>query len=191
MSLGLCQSAQPYVELNLNGIKASLLTVAASVKMDRRAAKMNFSLEETIVDGIVHYRISGYVNEAAKFPPMKQSPIIRIDLGGTKGLNSLGTRNWCDWIAQSGSAGALVVEKCPVIFVKSFNNVVGACPKNMRVDSFYVPFIAPSDGARTDVLFLREQVSPDGRPLVSGVKNAQGEVLEIDVLDDYFRFLKK
>ena len=152
---------------------------------------MQFSVEEIINDNIIRYRVRGYVNEAAIFPPLRQAPVIRIDLGEVIGLNSIGTRNWCDWIARVKAPESILVERCPVIFIKSFNNVVGALPANMHVVSFYVPFVAPSDGARTDVLVTKEQVSASGKLLLTDVKDAKGELLEADVLDDYYRFAKR
>lgn len=152
---------------------------------------MAFEYEEIIHEHSIHYKLRGYLNETAELPEIKKSPVIRINLAETTGLNSIGTRNWCNWVSQVKAPDSILVEYCTPVFIKSFNNVVGALNSNMQVVSFYVPFISPTDGERTDILVLSDQATVNGELAISEVKNQNGELLEMDVLPEYFRFLKK
>lgn len=151
---------------------------------------MGFSVKELQMDTSIHYNLIGYVNEESELPPIKSAPVIRINLIGVTGLNSVGTRKWCNWVELVSPPNSILVENCPPLFVKSFNQVIGAVTPNMQIVSFYVPFVSVVDGERTDLLLTREDITPTGDLVKTDYKNEKGEDLELDVLPDYFKFLR-
>ena len=150
---------------------------------------MNFESEELKWNPGTKIVFKGYINESATLPLIKGEGPYILDLDEVTGLNSLGTRTWCQWITMLSNRGEVKIIKTPAIFIKCFNNVSGSLPANCKVQSFYVPFISPSDNERKDVLVTREQVTPDGQLLMPPPKSATGEELEMDVMDSYFQFL--
>jgi len=137
--------------------------------------------------------VSGYINEFSKFPKLQPANTVTIDLGGVKGLNSIGTRAWCSWVKEIHHPAKIVLAKCPVIFVKSFNQVKGSYPDNAKITSFAVPYYSDANDERKDVFFvLNEHFGfPDGLRIPK-ITDSQGAEMEMDVVEDiYFNFLNR
>lgn len=139
-----------------------------------------------------HIEISGFVNETAKFPAVNVTPILRISLREVKGLNSVGTRAWCDFLATLKSASEVWLDQCPVLFVKAFNQVKGAILPNCIVQSLVVPYYSDASGEGTDVLYVLDQDFRKGGSFnIKSVMDSKGQPMEPDVvLNTYFGFLK-
>lgn len=139
----------------------------------------------------VSYSMSGYLAESAKLPILEVAPIIKINLGKVTGLNSYGVRWWCHWVKPAPSTTSIILEECPMVFVKSFNTVAGFLTANMDVVSFYVPFYSPVDETRQDVLY-KKGVHFNGaelkHPTILGLNSTP---LEIDTAANYFKFLER
>lgn len=137
--------------------------------------------------------VSGYVNEYSKFPNITPTDKIIIDLEKVKGLNSVGTRSWCTWLKMMGPPAMVVLENCPVIFVKSFNQVKGSYPDNVKANSLIVPYYSDQTDERKDIVIKANEHfgTPNGLQLPT-VHDSKGSEMEIDIIPDiYFAFLNR
>lgn len=150
-----------------------------------------FSIEEKQQPGVNFVKISGPVNEFAEFKKVTLSPVVRIDLGASTGLNSVGTRNWCLWIRSFTPPSVVLLENCPMIFVKAFNQVSGALPSNAHVTSFIVPYVSDPTGERNNFLFVKDQhFKESGELNPPTLTDSKGLPMEMDVIpQSYFSFL--
>jgi hypothetical protein len=151
-----------------------------------------FAIESRVSEGMITYHVSGYVNEEALFPQTAFAPTVRIVLKDVTGLNSVGTRLWCEWIKTIKPPTLIRIDDCPSIFIKCFNQVLGSCPQNMTVFSFFVPFYSTEQRKRFSCLYVRDShYDFNGNILAPEQIQVEGVTYEIDVQPEYFRFLKK
>ncbi len=138
--------------------------------------------------------LSGYLNELAVLPPMKKDQNLSIDLDAVVGINSIGTRKWCQWISDCTALfDKITLENCPVIFVKTFNQIADSLTEKCTVNSVKIPFYSEAiDERKMITLFLGKDYSFDGLFRVPDVKDSTGAAMEIDIItDNFFNFLKK
>lgn len=153
-----------------------------------------FSLTKKMDADVMIYTISGYVDEHAQFPLTTDfAKTVHIDLSQAEGMNSIGTKNWCQWMDTLKPPLELFVAGCPPIFIKAFNTVMGALPKNMKILSFQVPYIGDNGNEpRQDILFrINHEFHDNGTLRAPKVTDEAGRELEMDVLPTYFNFLKR
>jgi hypothetical protein len=152
----------------------------------------SFKVIESFNEGINDVAISGLINEFAEFPNVHLALTVRISLKGVTGLNSVGTRKWCDWIGSIGSPSTIVLTDCPVIFARAFNQIEGTLPENALVMSFYVPYISEITDEYKNILFVYEKDFTKERGIhPPEVLDSKGNKMEMDVVvDSYFEFLK-
>lgn len=153
-----------------------------------------FTMQTTMNGSEAQIEMIGYINEFATFTPLTApASIVKINLRGVNGLNSVGTRNWCQYLATLKPPTKIILDGCPVIVVKALNQVEGAFPANADVNSFLVPFISDASGQRLDVLFANgTHFSPKGELKVPEVKDAVGNAMDMDIIPEvYFSFLKR
>lgn len=151
-----------------------------------------FSITKNADQESLSYKLSGYLDEQAKLPANVEFPkVLNIDLSEADGINSIGTRNWCEWIETFKSPTRIKVFKCPTVFLKTFNNVLGAYPSNMEVISFYIPYVSISGEERQTVLVEGPLSFEDGEPVLPKVNDSAGAEMEIDVLPNFFNFTKR
>ena len=101
---------------------------------------MDFKCAKDVSPQLTTLKITGYVNEHAKFPSVDPSPQIKIDLKGVTGLNSVGTRSWLVWVKNGLPDVPVSVVNAPTLFVKMFGEVQGTLSPKIKVDSFMVPY---------------------------------------------------
>ncbi len=138
--------------------------------------------------------LSGYLNEIASLPAMKKEPHLTVDLDAVVGLNSIGTRKWCQWIAECNSLyEKITIENCPVIFVKTFNQIAGSLSERCSVSSVKIPFYSDAiDERKIVTLHLGKDYSFDGLFQIPQIKDSTGNAMEIDIItENFFDFMKK
>ena len=146
--------------------------------------------------------LEGSIDEDVKFPAVDASKhaAIRVDLQGVKTINSVGIREWLNWIRPLAEARPVTLSKCPKALVFQLNMVEGFLPKNGTVDSFFVPFFCEKCDKEQSVLFtVGKEVTagPSGPNLTFDLKAAklcaEAECeMEMDASEaKYFQFLKK
>lgn len=118
---------------------------------------------------------------------------LHLDLKELKAINSLGIRNFRDWIF-SVNCQRLKLFYCPRVFVNQLNLVDGFMPPKTEIESFFVPYYSEHTGEETQVLFTRYLEFRYDRGFlklfVPKVQDSEGHEMELDVMrDQFFRFL--
>lgn len=151
-----------------------------------------FQYDAEISGNTVHLKLQGYIDENATFPFSYEKPEhIQIDMQEVAGINSIGTRSWCEWVDNYKDCKSIKVYNCPPIVIKVFNNVFGAHAKNMSIESFYVPFVSPDNDEFKNVLAEKSKILKGNTIEFEDVLDSNGQPMELDVLDSYFDFLKE
>ena len=147
----------------------------------------------TKVNGLeTRVEVSGYVSEAANFSSIKTTPVMKISLRNVSGLNSIGTRTWCQWLNSLSGCSEVWIEAAPVLFVKAFNQVMGSLTPNCIIQSFYVPYFSEATGESQEVLYsLGTDYNLKGEFKSKEILDSKGKAMEVDVvLEWYLVFLK-
>ncbi len=152
--------------------------------------------------GVLKLAFEGMIDEDVAFPQveLKDYKAIHLDLQGIKAINSVGIREWLDWIRPLSEKLQIHLFNCPKTIVFQFNMVEGFLPPKSLVESFYVPFFCEKCDREENVLVKpgREvtavgnsiKIDFGGKPPAKCDK-PQCE-LEMDVTEGkYFQFLKR
>ena len=139
-------------------------------------------------------KIAGVIDEDTDFKPYSLAGVTQAEfsLGGVKGINSCGIREWIKWI-ETGVGTQISYYECPKILVDQINMVQGFLPAQGQVASFYVPYFHEDSGNEKAVLFTRgKEYTDSGVTPPAEVKDDEGHPMEMDVVEaKYFKFLKK
>lgn len=136
----------------------------------------------------------GELREDALLPELPDSGnrvVVNLDM--MTGLNSVGTRLWCRWIAEAQNKfREIFIEEAPMLFVKAFGQIQGALTKNCKVMSLKVPYYSDALGENKLVTVrMNEHYAYDGPFKMPEVKDSLGQPMEIDVIEEsYFSFLR-
>jgi hypothetical protein len=97
-------------------------------------------------NGETRVALSGNINERADLTPLEKLPHpLVIDLGGLQRINSIGVRNWMNFVRARESAGAeLTFERLPPIMVGQMAMITRFMGARSRVKSVLVPYACPS-----------------------------------------------
>jgi hypothetical protein len=165
-----------------------------------------FKAHETPEGDVLRLAFEGTIDEDVVFPPVDPSRFKKIvlDLKAVKSINSVGIREWLNWIRPLAEKADFVLEHCPKAVVFQFNMVEGFLPARSTVSSFYVPFYCEKCDKEDSVLFNvgKEIKSNAGKiEIAFDVKaagicddkaNAASCEMEMDVTEaKYFQFLKR
>ena len=159
------------------------------------------SIEKTQGDELV-LTFEGLIDEDVTFPSLSLAGVreVSIDLAAIKTINSVGIREWLNWIKPISSSAVIQLMRCPKALVFQFNMVEGFLPANARVSSFYVPFFCEKCDKEENALFTvgKEVMVSGGEIKVSYDKKVIGYCkecdceMEMDVTEaKYFQFLKR
>ena len=162
---------------------------------------MEFKSEQAQQGNDLVLKFTGTIDEDVEFPAVEGAPgNIRIDLQGVKSINSVGIREWLNWIKPLSEKSKIVLENCPKPLVFQLNMVEGFLPKNGTITSFYVPYFCEKCDTEKDVLFkVGEHVTIGGGnyEVKFDVKTAKlcdcdPSEMELDATESkYFQFLKR
>lgn len=163
---------------------------------------MEFKSTQKIEGDTLILNFEGAIDEDATFPavePDKYAKMV-LDLNGISAINSVGIREWMEWIKPIAAKLSIRLKNCPKAMVFQFNMVEGFLPQGSVVESFYVPFYCEKCDKEENALFVvgKDIVVEGGTPKVkfdpkSQLKctNADCE-LEMDVTEaKYFQFLTR
>lgn len=139
-------------------------------------------------------QMAGTIDEDVDFSQfsLAGNPVIEVELGGLKSINSCGIREWIKWIATAGGA-QISFSNCPKVIVDQINMVDGFLPATAKVSSFYVPYYNDDSGSEKNVLFrYGTEFSEAGLNPPASVKDEDGNEMEMDVIESkYFKFIKR
>lgn len=143
---------------------------------------------------------SGTIDEDVVFPVVDPKAYTKIvlNLQNVKSINSVGIREWLNWIAPLAQNADFFLDNAPKAVVFQFNMVEGFLPARAQVRSFYVPFYSESKDQEENVLFTvgKEVFLKDGEIKVDydpkTAKPGGVDDMEMDVTQaKYFQFLKR
>ena len=140
---------------------------------------------------------AGTIDEDVEFPAIEAGKYqsITLDLSAIKAINSVGFREWLNWIRPLAEKSDFVLENCPKAMVFQFNMVEGFLPPRSKVASFFVPFYSEGEDKEANVLFTvgKEVTANGGSVSINYDPKAAGmpDDMEMDVTESkYFQFLK-
>ncbi len=144
----------------------------------------------------------GAIDEDAGFPEINTAQFkkITIDLHSVKAINSVGIREWLDWIRPVADQAQITLMRAPKALVFQFNMVEGFLPPKATVTSFYVPYYCDKCDKEENVLFTigKEVTAAGGAVKINfdpkkSTKCTDADCeMEMDVTESkYFQFLKR
>lgn len=159
-----------------------------------------FKSTATAIGTSLTLAFQGTIDEDVEFPVVAAGvhPTITLDLKGVKAINSVGIREWLNWIRPLAESSKFILENCPKAMVFQFNMVEGFLPPKSSVSSFYVPFYSESADQEENVLFRigHEVIATGGAIAINYDPKAANlggvDDMEMDVTEGkYFQFLKR
>lgn len=166
-----------------------------------------FKTSEQLEGDKLRLTFAGSIDEDAKFPAVDADRLksIDIDLHEVKAINSVGIREWLNWIKPLAEKVEITLMRCPKALVFQFNMVDGFLPAKTKVESFYVPFFCEKCDKEDNVLLQvgKEVAITPGTGKVDFRFKSQETVvcekgtpadceMEMDVTESkYFQFLKR
>ena len=112
-------------------------------------------------------------------PIGESTPLFRVKLDGaldltlnmsqTTFINSIGVKNWILWSLRIPKNCYIHLINAPFVIASQASTVVGFMTKNMRIESFRVPYTCESCGAEESKIATRGehyQYAQDGKPRV-------------------------
>lgn len=144
----------------------------------------------------------GVIDEDVKFPAVDTGKYkkVFIDLKAVKSINSVGIREWLNWMKPLSDNAQIVFMKTPKALVLQMNMVEGFLPKSGFVKSFFVPFYCEKCDKEENVLFTighEIELSPAGYKVNFDIASAKLCAnppceMEMDASEaKYFQFLKR
>lgn len=106
--------------------------------------------------GATWVALSGQLNEAADLKPLSQLPgPLVIDLSGLDRINSVGVRDWMDFVRAREQAGIeLTFERCSPSMVSQMSMITHFMGTRSRVKSIQIPYLCTA--CKTEHLHVLE-----------------------------------
>ena len=162
----------------------------------------DFKVSQTSTDSELSLTLAGVIDERSEFPVIDASKYknIDFDLKLLEYINSIGIRDWVNWIEPLSKKCQISMRNCPKRLVQQFNLVNGFLPKGTHVFSLYVPYFCEKCNFEKSFLFrVGSEVKLEAGKVSLNVdikKFKDCKVtdceLEIDGSEEkYFQFLKR
>ncbi|PWU12250.1 MAG: hypothetical protein C5B49_16600 [Bdellovibrio sp.] len=155
---------------------------------------MAFLIEKKPEGARVVLVLKGDIDEEAELasPDIEPGADVVLDLTDVKTINSMGMRMWLKWVKTIPESVQLSVRRCPKMIVDQINMVAGFLPEDAKVESFFVPYYSEISSSEKLVLFEQGKEYKGGKLHVTPVvRDDSGNIMEMDVIDSYFRFIQK
>ena len=140
--------------------------------------------------------LEGWLDERAELPEL-DDPVkgdLVLDLQGITLVNSLGVRNWIQWLKVLRVESDVKLINCSPAVVKQVNILQGFLSDRTKIESIYVPYFCEDCGREDNLLInipkLGEPVTVAAAP--PEFKCSQcGMNMELDMIESqYFTFLQ-
>jgi hypothetical protein len=163
----------------------------------------NFNSSQAMAGDVLTIALSGTIDEDVTFPKVEEGAFKKIvlDLKEIKTINSVGIREWLNWIKPLSEKYEMILENCPKAMVFQFNMVEGFLPPKAKITSFFVPFYCESCDREDNVLFtVGKEVTASGGAVKIEFDLQKANLckkpapcdVEMDVTEaKYFQFLKR
>ena len=140
--------------------------------------------------GATWVALSGHLDEAADLTPLNQlpSPLV-IDLSGLDRINSVGVRDWMDFVRAREHAGIdLTFERCSPSVVSQMSMITHFMGTRSRVKSLQIPYLCTS--CKTEHLHVLEVAQGAQIQLQLPCPKCQAEMEVDDLLETYTEALR-
>src|SRR5262245_49973095 len=105
----------------------------------------------------LHIEINGVLDENGTLPELELvQGRLEIDLSGLKMINSMGCRIWLKWIRNAKALKGTSLVRCSPAFINQLNLMHGFIPEDVKVRSFFVPYMCESCGKEQLLLFKND-----------------------------------
>ncbi len=146
-------------------------------------------------DGVSHVAIAGIIdedNELAALVDQIPPGAVRIDLGQVRRINSLGVRDWVEWVKRLEAKHVQVVlVACSPAVIAQLNMIFGFAGQG-AVESFYIPYVCPSCDVDRTLLVAVAALGPPPHEPPPCTCDQCGQAMEFDdVAASYFMFLSQ
>lgn len=94
-------------------------------------------------------KLSGPLDENVILPKF-EGPVpdrLNIDLKDLANINSVGCRNWMNWIKSVKAKDGIFLHNCPPHFISQVSILFGFVPEGVVIQSFFVPYYCDACGA--------------------------------------------
>jgi len=160
--------------------------------------KMNFDNLQIDLEirekSTLHLWFNGEIHEnfKAKQVALPSSEKTIINLAGLRSINSLGIREWSQFLHALAQKTQVLLEECSVVFIDQAN-IVPQIAANCSVISFYAPYFCPQCNSELNCKLtfaghkkrLNERRAPQ-------IIHSCGTELEFDALEEsFFGFLDR
>ena len=114
-----------------------------------------FNVKQKINGTELQLDLGGAIDEDVQFPVLNLAAVKQVvfDLQAVKSINSVGIREWLNWIKPISEKTQIIMKNCPKTMVFQFNMVEGFLPKGAKVSSLFVPFFCEKCDKEENVLF--------------------------------------
>lgn len=155
-------------------------------------AKFAFKKVEELTS--VTFFFEGSIDESFSTFNVKphQNKGVKIDFEKIKSINSIGIRNWIQWISTNPGV-KFTFQNCPVCIVEQINNVKGFAPTGTIIESFFVPYYSEDTGEEKLELYIQGKDYKMGSiPTIKLIKDSTGKKMDLDIYPQkYFKFVLK
>lgn len=155
-------------------------------------AKFSFKKVEELTS--VTFLFEGSIDESFSSFSVKPHPnkMVKVDFEKVKSINSVGIRNWIQWISDVPGV-KFTFQKCPVCIIEQINNVKGFATPTTIIESFFVPYYSEDTGEEKHELYLLgKDFQMGSAPNIKVLKDSTGKKMELDVYPQkYFKFILK
>ena len=134
--------------------------------------------------------LTGGISEAADFTSLTMLPgPLHFDLSGIERINSLGVRNWVQFVRSGEAAGlAMTFERCSPVLVQQISMISNFMGTRSRVRSLVVPYLCPSCHAEaTQLVELSPEAPLQVPPSMPCPKCATA--MQVDELEEMYQSL--
>jgi hypothetical protein len=113
---------------------------------------------------------------------------VTMDLAGLTRINSIGVREWMDFLSALGPR-RLRLERCAPIFVEQLNAIANFAG-TAEIVSVMATFECEADGSATDVEVPTSDARAGRWPLSPRCQRCSAEMVPAQDADLYYRFLR-
>jgi hypothetical protein len=150
----------------------------------------------------VHVALDGAIGETTPLFILPVSDIkdLTVDMSGVTYINSIGVKHWIMWTQKIPTTTAVKLLNCPFVIVSQASMVVGFLTKNMKIESFRMPYACEECGKEEQMTAVRGtdyEYPSEGAPRKIAVpeelpctKCKEGKLEPDFFLDKTFKFLE-
>lgn len=152
---------------------------------------MAFKVTEVVEGKSVRLQFLGSIDEHGTLPSHPEAESLTVDCCEITALNSIGIRIFLKWSKDHSHINKIILTRCPPVLTRIFSMISGFLAPNMVVTSFFVPYYSEATDEQTTYELVLNRDFSNGQYTLPAVKDSAGNLMEPDVTENFFSFLKK